>query len=87
MVDTAGGDVVPAPSVDLTTLLHTLDGLVELDHGFGRFLSQITPLGKDHAIAESEGIRIMTMKWRQGIDRSRDDHGGSRRRHHPETGW
>jgi len=27
----------------------------------GRFLSQITPLGKDHAIAESEGIRIMTM--------------------------
>jgi superfamily I DNA/RNA helicase len=67
MVDTAGGDVVPAPSVDLNTLLHTLDGLVELDHGFGRFLSQIMPLGKDHAIAESEGIRIMTMNGAKGL--------------------
>lgn len=67
MVDSAGGDVVPAPSADLATLLHTLDGLVEQDPGFGRFLSQITPLGKDHAIAESQGVRIMTMNSAKGL--------------------
>ncbi len=38
-----------------------------MDQGFGRFLSQITPLGKDHAIAESEGIRIMTMNDAKGL--------------------
>jgi superfamily I DNA/RNA helicase len=67
MIEIAGGDLVPAPSEPLADLLHALDGLVELEHGFGRFLSQIGPVGKDHALAESEGVRIMTMGGSKGL--------------------
>ena len=67
MIETAAGNIVPTPSVDLTTLLHALDGLADLDQAFGRYLSQITPLGKDHAIAESQGVRIMTMNSAKGL--------------------
>jgi DNA helicase-2/ATP-dependent DNA helicase PcrA len=67
IVEMAGGVVVPASSADLTALLHALDCLVELDQGFGRYLSQITPLGKDRAIAESQGVRIMTMNAAKGL--------------------
>jgi DNA helicase-2/ATP-dependent DNA helicase PcrA len=67
MVEMAGGDVVPQPSADLSTLLHALDSLEEVNQGFGRYLSQITPLGKDHATAESQGVRIMTMNSAKGL--------------------
>lgn len=67
IVETSGGDVVPAPSAPLIELLHTLDGLVELEHGFDRFLSQIGPLGKDRALAESQGVRIMTTGGSKGL--------------------
>jgi len=66
MVATAGG-VVPVPSEACSELLHVLDDLMEEGQGFGRFLSQITPLGKDHATAESEGVRIMTMTSAKGL--------------------
>ena len=47
MVEVAGGDIVPPPSADCTALLHALDDLAEEGEEFGRFLSQVTPLGKD----------------------------------------
>lgn len=67
MVEAAGGEAVPAPSAALVELLHALDGLVETDEDFGRFLSQVTPLGKDRALAESRGVRIMTMGGAKGL--------------------
>jgi DNA helicase-2/ATP-dependent DNA helicase PcrA len=67
IVATAGGDVVPAPSAPCIELLHALDELVEEDVSFSRFLSQITPLGKDRAIAESRGVRITTMIGSKGL--------------------
>jgi DNA helicase-2/ATP-dependent DNA helicase PcrA len=67
IVMTAGGDVVPAPSAACIELLHALDDLVEEGRGFDRFLSQITPLGRDRAIAESPGVRIMTMIGSKGL--------------------
>jgi DNA helicase II / ATP-dependent DNA helicase PcrA len=67
IVATAGGDVVPAPSAACIELLRALDALIEEGQGFGRFLSQITPLGKDRAIAESHGVRIMTMIGSKGL--------------------
>jgi superfamily I DNA/RNA helicase len=67
MVEIAGGDVVTAPSAPFAELLHALDGLVELDDEFGRFLSQIGPLGKDRSLAESQGVRIMTMGGSKGL--------------------
>jgi DNA helicase-2/ATP-dependent DNA helicase PcrA len=35
--------------------------------GLDRFMSQITPLGKDRALAESHGVRIMTMVGSKGL--------------------
>jgi len=67
MVATAGGEVVPAPSAACVELLHALDELIEEGQGFGRFLAQITPLGKDRALAESRGVRIMTMVDSKGL--------------------
>jgi superfamily I DNA/RNA helicase len=67
IVVTAGGDVARTPSAACIELLHALDDLVEEGLSFGRFLSQITPLGKDRAIAESRGVRIMTMIGSKGL--------------------
>ncbi len=67
MVGLAGGDVVPAPSDPCRDLLLALDALVDADQDLGRFLSQITPLGKDRALAESRGVRVMTMIGSKGL--------------------
>jgi len=67
IVETAGGDTAPAPSTDCAALLDALDNLVEPDQGFGRYLSQITPLGKDRALAESQSVRLMTMVGSKGL--------------------
>ncbi len=67
IVEQAGGDVVSAPTASCVALLHSLDGLAEAGEDFGRFLSQITPLAKDHALAERRGVRIMTMSGSKGL--------------------
>ena len=67
MIETAGGPVVPSPSEDLAEMLVSLDGLLEADQGLDRYLGQIAPLGKDLALAESEGVRIMTMGGSKGL--------------------
>jgi hypothetical protein len=67
IVEMAGGDVVPAPSDACRELLIVLDGIIDSDQDFGRYLSQITPLAKDRALAESRGVRIMTMIGSKGL--------------------
>ena len=67
MVESAGSGVVPAPSDAFRELLAALDGLVDGDQDLGRYLSQIAPLGKDRALAESRGVRIMTMIGSKGL--------------------
>ena len=67
MVVAAGGDFVPGPSDACRDLLVDLDGIVEQDLDLGRFLSQITPLAKDRALADSRGVRIMTMIGSKGL--------------------
>ena len=67
IVAAAGGDLVPVPSEACRDLLVDLDGIVEQDQDLGRFLSQITPLAKDRALAESSGVRIMTMIGSKGL--------------------
>jgi len=66
-IQIAGGDIVPAPSDEFKTLLHSIDELIERDQGLGRYLGQITTLGKDITLAESEGVRIMTMMGAKGL--------------------
>jgi DNA helicase II / ATP-dependent DNA helicase PcrA len=66
MVAAAAGGIIPVPSPEFATLLEALDSLVE-GADFGRYLSQIAPLAKDRALAESQGVRIMTMGGAKGL--------------------
>jgi DNA helicase-2/ATP-dependent DNA helicase PcrA len=63
----AGTGPVPAPSDQLSDLLAALDENAEPEQGLGRYLGQIWPLGKDRALAESPGVRIMTMSGAKGL--------------------
>lgn len=67
MVAACGGDVVPEPSAACAESLRSLDALVEEGQEFDKFLAQITPLGRDRALAESQGVRIMTMVGSKGL--------------------
>jgi DNA helicase-2/ATP-dependent DNA helicase PcrA len=67
MIEAAGDDVVPAPSDACRELLLALDDIVDPNQDLGRYLSQITPLGKDRALAEATGVRIMTMIGSKGL--------------------
>ena len=66
IIQTSGG-AVPPPSEELQTLLLAIDETAEAEQGLGRYLGQICPLGKDHALAQSSGIRIMTMMGAKGL--------------------
>jgi DNA helicase-2/ATP-dependent DNA helicase PcrA len=52
---------------ELRDLLLALDELVEAEQGLSRYLGQVTPLGKDRALAESSGVRIMSMGGAKGL--------------------
>jgi DNA helicase-2/ATP-dependent DNA helicase PcrA len=66
MIAAAAGGMIPEPSAECASVLEMLDSLVE-SQDFGRYLSQITPLAKDRALAESQGVRIMTMGGAKGL--------------------
>jgi DNA helicase-2/ATP-dependent DNA helicase PcrA len=66
MVAASTGGIIPAPSAECASLLTAMDGLVE-SQPFSRYLSQIMPLAKDRALAESQGVRIMTMGGAKGL--------------------
>jgi DNA helicase-2/ATP-dependent DNA helicase PcrA len=63
----SGNGIVPALTAEFAELLYALDGLSETEQRFDRYLSQIGPLGKDRALAESPGVRIMTMGGAKGL--------------------
>jgi len=62
-----GDDTVSAPTPDFVNLLRELDQHAEEDQGFDRYLSQISPLGRDLALAQREGVRIMRMAGAKGL--------------------
>jgi superfamily I DNA/RNA helicase len=67
IVVAAGAGPVPNPSDDLRELLLALDESAEPGQELGRFLGQIWPLGEDRALAESAGVRILTMAGAKGL--------------------
>jgi DNA helicase-2/ATP-dependent DNA helicase PcrA len=67
IVESSGELVVPTPSDELIELLAELDALVDTSQDLGRFLGQITPLGKDLATAKAEGVRVMSMASSKGL--------------------
>lgn len=58
---------MPAPSDELNELLLALDENAEPEQGLGRYLGQIWTLGEDRALAESNGVHIMTMAGAKGL--------------------
>lgn len=67
IVANAGNGIVPAPTAEFVALLQSSDDLAETEQSFDRYLSQIAPLGKDRALAESPGVRMMTMGSAKGL--------------------
>ena len=67
IVDITGGNVVPAPTGELATLLNKLDGMVEERQNLSRYIGQIGPLGHDLMQTECDGVRIMTMTSSKGL--------------------
>jgi DNA helicase-2/ATP-dependent DNA helicase PcrA len=67
IIETAGVDVVPVPGDELIELLGELDGQMESAQPLGRYLGQITPLGKDLATGKGEGVRVMSMASSKGL--------------------
>jgi DNA helicase-2/ATP-dependent DNA helicase PcrA len=59
--------VVSTPTEDFSKLLTDLDEFAEEKQSLGRYISQIEPLGRDLAMARSEGVRIMTMGGSKGL--------------------
>lgn len=59
--------IAPAPTDDLKELLLQVDSKMEPELGFGRYLGQIAPLGKDINLAKSDGVRIMSMAGSKGL--------------------
>lgn len=67
IIGSCGRGIMPQPTPELVELLNGLDDLSDSEQKFDRYLSQITPLGKDRALAESPGVRIMTMGGAKGL--------------------
>lgn len=67
IIDTAGDETVPSPTVDFKDLLIELDQFTESEQSFDRYLGQIEPLCKDITSAHSEGVRIMTLGGAKGL--------------------
>jgi len=61
------GDVVPTITDALRSLLRRIDEVIEAGASLASYLNQIAPLGKDIALAEAEGVRIMTMAGSKGL--------------------
>ena len=58
---------LPTPTDEFHDLLLDLDDLAPDNTSLERYLGQIEPLGKDLALAQSKGVRIMTMGGAKGL--------------------
>ena len=66
IIERSGKGVLPELSDEIHNLLLNLDGFIEEKQPLPRFLAQFEPLGKDLALSQSEGVRIMTMGGSKG---------------------
>ncbi|MCW3048496.1 MAG: hypothetical protein JWO74_2780 [Solirubrobacterales bacterium] len=63
----SGEDSPAAVSDELAELLSVIDDAVEADAGLARYLSQLQPLGRDHAQAQASGVRFMSLAMSKGL--------------------
>lgn len=67
IIDVVDAGSLPGPTDEFRALLLKLDDAADQEHGLGRFLGQVSPLGKDLATSTSSGIRIMSMASSKGL--------------------
>lgn len=60
-------EYLPLFSDELRELLSGVEDLIDEQQELGRFVSQVAPLGKDLAQAESGGVRFMSMASSKGL--------------------
>lgn len=60
-------ELLPVLTDELRELLSGVEDLVDEQQELGRFVSQLAPLGKDIAQAESGGVRFMSMASSKGL--------------------
>jgi DNA helicase-2/ATP-dependent DNA helicase PcrA len=67
ILDVAGDRIVPPPTDGFATLLQRLDEVSESGQSLERYVAQVYPLAKDLALAESNGVRVMTLGGAKGL--------------------
>ena len=67
IIDQGCKDPLQDLSDDFHKLLLDLDGLAEEKQSLTRYLAQVEPLGKDLALKQSKGVRLMTMGGAKGL--------------------
>lgn len=67
IIDQSGAGALSEISDEFRNLLLDLDSVVEDEQPLTRYLAQVEPLGKDLVLAQSEGVRIMTMSGSKGL--------------------
>jgi DNA helicase-2/ATP-dependent DNA helicase PcrA len=67
IADTARTGIGPRPTEEFVDLLRSLDERAEPEVTLSRYLAQIEPFGKDLALAQSEGVRVMRMGGSKGL--------------------
>lgn len=67
IIETAGDDVLPSPTAELRDILLAVEEIAEPGERLGRFLGQLRPIARDHALAISNGVRIMRMPGAKGL--------------------
>lgn len=67
IVNIADNAVAQKPTQPFEELLISLDDLSKESQGLDQYLAQMEPLGRDLALAQSDGVRIMTMGGSKGL--------------------
>ncbi len=67
IVDHVAQGALPSCSQEFQDLLLQIDPLIEEGASLGRYLSQISPIGKDLQAAKSGGVRFMKMAGSKGL--------------------
>ena len=67
IVDAFNDDAAVPVSDELAQLLSVVDSTIDPDTSLSRYVGQIEPLARDHAQAEANGVRFMTMASSKGL--------------------
>lgn len=67
IIEHSGAGVLSEINDEFRDLLFKLDSVVKDEQLLARYLAQVEPLGRDLVLAQSEGVRLMTMSGSKGL--------------------